>query len=119
MKEAWGKNRLQITIFFSIFVLNILAMGKISQNIKHLRQLKKWSQEELAEKLEISRARIGSYEEDRCDPPIDVLVKLSNVFHIAVDALVKCDLRKFDDHSFIKVGENRMLFPIMVDKENN
>ncbi len=94
-------------------------MGKISQNIKHLRQLKKWSQEELAEELEISRARIGSYEEERCDPPIDTLVKISNLFHIAIDALVKCDLSKFDTNSFIKVGENRILFPIMVDKDNN
>jgi transcriptional regulator with XRE-family HTH domain len=93
-------------------------MSKISKNIRHLRLLKKWSQEQLADELDISRARIGSYEEERCDPPIDTLVKISNLFHIAIDALVKCDLSKFDTHSFIKVGENRILFPIMVDKEN-
>jgi len=94
-------------------------MSKISKNIKHLRQLKKWSQEQLADALDISRARIGSYEEERCDPPIDVLIKISNLFHIAIDALVKCDLRTFDFESFIKVGENRILFPIVVDKANN
>ncbi len=93
-------------------------MSKISKNIRHLRQLKKWSQEQLATELDISRARIGSYEEERCDPPIDTLIKISNVFHIAIDALVKCDLTRFDNNSFIKVGENRLLFPIMVDKEN-
>lgn len=94
-------------------------MSKISRNIRHLRLLKKWSQEHLAEQLEIPRARIGSYEEERCDPPIDTVIKLSNLFHIAVDALVKCDLSKFDADSFIKVGENRILFPIIVDKSNN
>jgi len=94
-------------------------MSKISKNIKHLRQWKKWSQQELADELGISRSRIGSYEEERCDPPIDILVKISNLFHIAVDALVKCDLSKFDQHALIKVGENRILFPIMVDKDNN
>jgi transcriptional regulator with XRE-family HTH domain len=94
-------------------------MSKISKNIKHLRLLKKWTQLDLAEKLSITRARIGAYEEERCDPPIEVLVRLSGLFHVAIDALVKCDLSKFDTLSFIKVGENRILFPIMVDKENN
>ncbi len=94
-------------------------MNFISKNIKHLRSLKKWSQEQLADELDITRARIGSYEETRCDPPIDVLIKLSNLFHIAIDALIKCDLRTFDFDSFIKVGENRLLFPIVVDKDNN
>ncbi len=94
-------------------------MSKISKNIRHLRSLKKWSQEQLALKLAISRARIGSYEEERCDPPIEVLIKISNLFHIAVDALIKADLSKFNGDSFIKIGENRILFPIMIDKENN
>ena len=94
-------------------------MNFISKNIKHLRSLKKWSQEQLAEELDITRARIGSYEEGRCDPPIEVLIKLSSQFHIAIDALIRCDLRKFNFDSFIKVGENRLLFPIMVDKDNN
>jgi transcriptional regulator with XRE-family HTH domain len=93
-------------------------MSKISKNIKHLRLLKKWSQEQLAEKLEINRARIGSYEEERCDPPIDTLLKISNLFHIAIDALIKCDLTSCDDISLMKIGENRLLFPIMVDRQN-
>jgi transcriptional regulator with XRE-family HTH domain len=94
-------------------------MSQISMNIKHLRQLKGWSQLQLANELDIPRARIGSYEEGRCDPPIDVLVKVSSLFHIAIDAIVKCDLQKFDFDNMIKVGENRLLFPIMVDKDNN
>ena len=90
-------------------------MSKLSNNIRHLRALKKWSQEQLAEQLEIPRARIGSYEEERCDPPIETVIKLSNLFHIAIDALVKCDLSKFDSESFMKVGENRILFHIIVE----
>lgn len=73
----------------------------------------------MAEKLEIPRARIGSYEEGRCVPPVETMINLSNLFHIAIDALIKCDLRKFDADSFMGVGENRLLFPIMVDKDNN
>lgn len=94
-------------------------MSKISKNIKHLRQLKGWSQETLADKLDITRARIGSYEEERCDPPVETLIKISKLFHIAIDALVKCDLRKSNFDSMIKVAENRLLFPIVIDKDNN
>ena len=94
-------------------------MSKISSNIKHLRQLKKWSQEQLANALNSTRARIGSYEEERCDPPVETLIKISNLFHVSIDALVKCDLRTVDTDSLIKVGDNRILFPILVDKNNN
>ena len=94
-------------------------MKHIASNIRHLRQLKSWSQEQLADKLDITRARIGSYEEERCDPPIDILIKLSKLYHIAIDALIRADLRKFDLASMIKVGENRLLFPIVLDKNNN
>ena len=94
-------------------------MKHIASNIRHLRQLKSWSQEQLADKLDITRARIGSYEEERCDPPIDILIKLSKLYHIAIDALICADLRKFDLASMIKVGENRLLFPIVLDKNNN
>ena len=79
-------------------------MGKISSNIKHLRQLKKWSQEQLASALDSTRARIGSYEEERCDPPVETLIKISNLFHISIDALVKCDLRTVKTEQLIKVG---------------
>lgn len=87
--------------------------------MRHLRSLKNWSQTQLADALDISRARIGSYEEERCDPPIDILIKISSLFHIAIDALVKCDLTTIDPGSLITLGQNRILFPIVVDKDNN
>lgn len=92
---------------------------KIAKNIRYLRQLKKWSQEQLADELNITRARIGSYEENRCDPPVDVLIRMSSLFHVAVDALVKCDLSTLDEGALMKVGNNRILFPIVVDQNNN
>jgi transcriptional regulator with XRE-family HTH domain len=94
-------------------------MHKIATNIKHLRSLRNWSQEQLATQLDIPRARIGSYEEGRCAPPVETLMVMSSLFHVAIDALIKCDLRKFDDTELMSVGENRLLFPIQVDKENN
>jgi transcriptional regulator with XRE-family HTH domain len=94
-------------------------MHKTAKNIRHLRLLKGWSQLQLADQLNITRARVGSYEEQRADPPVDILIRLSNLYHIAIDALIKCDLSKVDTNDLLKVGENRILFPIMVDKDNN
>lgn len=94
-------------------------MSKISNNIRHLRSLKGLSQEQLSIELDINRSRLGSYEEGRSEPPIELLIRISDYFHVAIDALVKADLRKTDPEALIKVGKNRLLFPVLIDKENN
>jgi transcriptional regulator with XRE-family HTH domain len=103
---------------FSIFVLNILAMSKIAKNISVLRALKKLSQTQLADELDISRSRLGSYEEGRAEPPYDLLIKIADHFHIAIDALVRGDLAKTDPESLLEIGKNRILFPVIVDRQN-
>ena len=94
-------------------------MSKIAKNIRILRGLKKMSQEELATQLDIPRSRIGSYEEGRAEPSCALLIQLSDFFHVAVDALIRADLSKTDPDALMKVGKNRILFPVLVDKENN
>jgi transcriptional regulator with XRE-family HTH domain len=90
-------------------------MKHIHANIKHLRTLKKLSQERFAEELAWSRSIVGSYEEGRSEPSIDRLIDLSNYFNIPIDILVKNDLRAAKDTSFIEVGNKRVLFPITVN----
>lgn len=94
-------------------------MSKISSNIRFLRQLKGLSQEQLADELKVTRSRIGGYEEARNEPPIDLLIRLSEYFHIAIDALVRGDLKKTNLDGLMKVGKNRILFPILLDQEGN
>jgi transcriptional regulator with XRE-family HTH domain len=94
-------------------------MSKISSNIRFLRQLKGLSQEQLADELQVTRSRIGGYEEARNEPPIDLLIRLSEFFHIAIDALVRGDLKKTNLDGLMKIGKNRILFPILLDPEGN
>jgi transcriptional regulator with XRE-family HTH domain len=94
-------------------------MSKISSNIRFLRQLKGLSQEQLADELKVTRSRIGGYEEARNEPPIDLLIRLSEFFHIAIDALVRGDLKKTNLDGLMKVGKNRILFPILLDNDGN
>lgn len=93
-------------------------MKHIQVNIKHLRILKKLSQERFADELSWSRSMVGSYEEGRSEPPIDRLIDLSNYFNIPIDILVKNDLRLAKDTSFIEIGNRRVLFPVTVNENN-
>ena len=94
-------------------------MSKIAKNIRYLRSQKGLSQEALADELKITRARLGSYEESRSEPNIEILIKLSNYFQVAIDALVKGDLTKTNSKNLIQIGNNRLLFPVYIDKEEN
>lgn len=93
-------------------------MNYIAKNIRHLRSLKKLSQEGLAEELNVTRSRIGSYEESRSAPTIELLLKLSDYFKIPIDILLRKDLTKAKDFSFIELNNQRVLFPITVDSGN-
>ncbi len=93
-------------------------MKKIQANIRHLRSLKGYSQEQFAEELGWTRSVVGSYEEGRSEPSIDRLIDLSAYFNIPIDILVKNDLRLAKDTSFIEIGNKRVLFPISVDEDN-
>ncbi len=94
-------------------------MKIISKNISHLRRLKGLTQEVLAEDLSVTRSRISSYEENRSAPTIDMLIKLSDYFKVPIDILLRNDLTKAKDSSFIEIGNQRVLFPITVDDDNN
>ncbi|WP_422090517.1 XRE family transcriptional regulator [Tenacibaculum ovolyticum] len=93
-------------------------MESLSKNIKHLRTLKKLTQEALAEELSVTRSRISSYEENRSSPTIEFLIDFSKYFKLPIDIIVKNDLTKAKDVSFIEVGNKRVLFPIAIDENN-
>ena len=93
-------------------------MKNIQVNIRHLRKLKQYSQEQFAEELGWTRSVVGSYEEGRSEPSIERLIDLSDYFDIPIDILVKNDLRAAKDTSFIEIGNKRVLFPVTVNDMN-
>lgn len=93
-------------------------MNYIQSNIRHLRTLKGFSQEFFAEELKWTRSMVSSYEEKRTEPSIARLLELSNYTGIPIDALIKVDLSKTRDMSFIDIGNKRVLFPITVNEGN-
>ena len=64
----------------------------ISNVIREQRNKLSMSQEELAERIYVSRQTISSWENGKTYPDINSLVMLSEVFGITIDSLIKGDL---------------------------
>ena len=90
-------------------------MNYLSQNIKYLRKSKKWTQQQLADKLQIKRALVGSYEEGRATPKITVIQQLSNLSELSVDDLLGTDLEK---HPVAAKASNLQVLPVVVNTNN-
>lgn len=63
---------------------------KMKNHIKSLRKMKKLSQEELAERCNVSRQTINAIENDKYDPSLVLAFALANILGITVDELFIC-----------------------------
>lgn len=64
---------------------------KIGVQIKQQRERHQWSQQELADKLHISRQSISKWEQDTALPSFANVVALSDLFELSIDDLVRTD----------------------------
>ncbi len=67
-------------------------MALANKNLKYLRKLRGWTQEEFAHKLRIKRSLLGAYEEERAEPRIDVLEAVCDIFKLTLDEILRKDL---------------------------
>lgn len=84
---------------------------ELGQQIKKYRNGLDLSQELLAEKIYVSRQTISNWENGKNYPDINSLLRLSEVFQVSIDTLVKGDLeemkeeiRQEDKHRFKRVS---------------
>ena len=54
-----------------------------------LRKQKGWSQEELAEKMEVTRQSVSKWESAQSVPDIERILQLSDIFDVSLDYLLK------------------------------
>ncbi len=67
-------------------------MSFAGKNLKYLRKLRGWTQEDFATKIKIKRSLLGAYEEERAEPRLDVLELVSDIFKVSLDELFLKDL---------------------------
>ena len=61
----------------------------LGENIVRLRTQRNWSQGDLADALDISRQSVSKWETDASVPELEKLLKLSELFGVTLDALVR------------------------------
>ena len=70
---------------------------EIGKQIRKYRQELKLSQDELAERIFVTRQSISNWENDKNYPDIKSLLLLSSLFDISLDTLVKGDLEEMKE----------------------
>ena len=99
----------------------------LASNIRFLRKRKRFTQSTLAESLGIKRSNVNNYENGTAIPPVQILVALSDLFHISVDTLLRINLSSLRESQlytiengsdvFVKGNELRVLTST-VDSQN-
>lgn len=67
---------------------------ELGNKIKYYRNEKELSQEELAERVYVSRQTISNWENNKSYPDINSIVLLSEIFEISIDNLIKGDVEQ-------------------------
>lgn len=78
---------------------------KLEEKIVLLRKQKGWSQEELAEQLDVSRQAVSKWESGQATPDVDKILKLSQIFGVSTDMLLKEDVHIFMSESVPQSAE--------------
>lgn len=61
---------------------------KFAENLKRLRLENNFSQKALAEKLNVNFRTVSAWEKSICEPSIDMLVKISELFDETLEDLI-------------------------------
>ncbi len=91
---------------------------ELGKQIKKLRQEAQLSQEELAERIYVSRQTISNWENDKSYPDVNSLVLLSEIFQISLDNLIKGDIEVMKDviqkEEIVKMNRYGKIYTIML-----
>ena len=75
---------------------------KLSEKIIQLRKVNSWSQEDLAEKMDVSRQAISRWENGTALPDSSNLLQLSKLFNVTADYLLNEDYTSDNDIPCLK-----------------
>lgn len=91
---------------------------ELGKQIRKYRSEMHLSQEELAEKIFVSRQTISNWENEKNYPDIKSLVLLSEVFGVSLDKLVKGDIEKMKEQinseERVKFEKNSKFFTVLL-----
>ena len=86
--------------YFSVSIDDLLLKdlrplgSMLARNLKYLRNREHFSQEDMAKLLKISQADLGRYESGTAELSNQSLVRVSEIFNVTIDNLLKKDIEK-------------------------
>ena len=89
----------------------------LADKIIELRKKNGWSQEDLAEKLEVSRQSISKWEGAQSVPDMNKILKLSEVFSVSTDYLLKDEMELDSPGEAPKIDTESSLKEVPVSME--
>ena len=80
----------------------------LGERIYCMRKEKGLSQEQIAKELEVSRQSISKWELDQTTPEIDNLIKLSEIFNVSIDTLIKGENQTKESHATTRMADQEV-----------
>lgn len=90
----------------------------IGKRLKDARIESGYTQEQVAEQLDVSRQTISSWENGRTFPDIVSVVSLSDIYNVSLDVLIKGDekmLEHLEESTNIVKSNKKLLFAIIAN----
>ena len=90
-----------------------------AQKMKSYRQKNNWTQQDIAERLNVSRKTISSWENSRSYPDIFMLVQISDLYRVSLDDLLREDHKMIDnykqEHELNKRDKRNFIFSYVIN----
>ncbi|MFH5182905.1 LexA family protein [Paenibacillus sp. TAB 01] len=84
------------------------------KKLKELRKIEKWTQEEVAKKLGVSKQTYSHYENEQRRPSLDTIRELAAVYQVNIDDIFSDNKENKDDaKTLTPVGGELVLLPIV------
>lgn len=89
-------------------------MAKVAKNLKKFRLAKNLTQDALAEKLYVTRQTVSGWENDRTQPDIEMLCKISEVLEVSVETLIYGERKIVTDEDRIQSRKKLLIIVFSV-----
>ncbi|OWR30564.1 hypothetical protein CDO73_11700 [Saccharibacillus sp. O23] len=77
-----------------MFIVNL------GENLKRLRKLNHLTQEEIAERLDVTKQAVYKWENNTCYPDIENLIKVSQLYNVKLDDLLNNEVKEAEKAEF-------------------
>lgn len=81
----------------------------LAENLKRIRKENNLSQEQLAEKLGVSRQAVSKWESNQAYPEMDKVLQLAKMFNLNVDDLLNQDVKEVTNEKQSKMAINKYI----------